>query len=147
THVRVDDQVRFGGVQVVPERFHRAGGREGAGRGGVEARVVEQRQDALPRGRCEICFEPRLLGRADAGRDVGIVAVQHDDVPGTEVVAVVSLGGIAGLPTPVAEVANGGRARVVVAVAGDGVGAGFVPAPTRPVAVLVAGERAAIVGP
>ena len=108
---------------------------------------MEQRQHALLRGRCEISFEPRFLGRADAGRDVGIVAVQRNHVPGAQVVAVVAFGGIAGLRAPVPEVPRRGSARVVVAVAGDGVGAGFVPAPTRPVAVLVAGERAAIVGP
>src|SRR5881397_1628041 len=76
---------------------------------------VEQRHDALLGGRRQISLEPRLLGRADAGRDVGVVAVQHDDVPRAQVVAVVALGGIAGLRPPVPEIPCRGRARVVVA--------------------------------
>src|SRR3989442_566399 len=137
---------RFGRVQVVPEWLHRAAGREGGGRGGVEARGVEQRQYALLRGRREVRFEPCLLGRADACGDVSTVAVQHDDVPGAQVVAVVALGGIAGLRSPVPEVPTCGRARVVVAVAGHRGGAGLVPPPAPRVAVLIHGGGATRVG-
>src|SRR2546426_5636357 len=145
-HVRVDDQVRFGGVQIVPERFHRAGRGERARRGRVEAGRVEQRQHAFLGGRGQIGLEPLLLSRADAGGDVRIVAVQYDDVPGAEVVAVVALGGVAGLRSPVPEVPRRGRARVVVAVAGHGGGAGLVTPPARREAVLVDGGGAAGVG-
>src|SRR5207247_8288081 len=90
--------------------------------------------------RSEVSPEPLLLGRARAHGDV---AVERHDVPRAEIVAVVSLGGIARRGAEVAEVVGGGRARVILVVAERGGGADLVPAPARVVAVLVVRERAA----
>src|SRR2546430_5657616 len=101
--------------------------------------------------RREIGLEPRLLGRAHGGRDERVVAVQHDDMPRTEVVAVITLAGIPAedariAGAPIADIADSGGTRVVVVVAGHRVRAGLVSAPARIVAILVIGERAVRVG-
>src|SRR4029077_1785974 len=108
---------------------------------------MESREYPLLRVRGEIALEPRLLGRARGGRDEGVVAVEHDDVPGAEVVAVVSLArissdgaGVAG--AEVTEVTGGRSARVVVVVPRDRIGPGLVTAPRRIVAIRVIGGRA-----
>src|SRR5207244_12739678 len=128
-HVRVDDQLGPGGVEIVPERLH--GPRWGEGRRGrrVEARVVEQRQLALLGARREVRLEPRLLRRADGRGHVGVVAVQYDDMPGAEVVAVVALAGRASRGAEVIEVARGRGARIVLMVAHRRVRAGLVTTP------------------
>src|SRR5213596_3394060 len=76
---------------------------------------------------------------------MGHVAVQGDDVPVAQVVAVVALGGIARRRAEVAEVA-GGPGCVVLVVAGYRLGAGFVPAPGRVVAIGVVAARGVGVG-
>src|SRR2546427_12117333 len=80
--------------------------------------------------RGEIGPQPRFLRRAGAHVDV---AVQRNDVPGAEIVAVVAQPGRPGLRPEVAEV-TGGAPRVMVVVAGRGAGAPLVPAPGRGVA-------------
>src|SRR6266516_2637345 len=63
-------------------------------------------------------LEPLLLRRARARGDVGAVAVQHDDVPGAQIVAVVALGGVARRGAEIAEVAVRRGARHVVLLPG-----------------------------
>src|SRR5881396_295031 len=90
--------------------------------------------------RGEVSAEPLLLGRARAHGDV---TVERHDVPGAEIIAVVSLGGIARRGPEVGEVVRGSRARVILVVAERGRRARLVPAPARVVAVLVIRERPA----
>src|SRR5207249_9447115 len=90
--------------------------------------------------RGEVSPEPLLLSRARVHRDV---AVERHDVPGAEIVAVVSLGGIARRGPEVGEVVRGGRARVILVVAKRGRRARLVPAPARGVADLVIGDGTA----
>src|SRR5690242_5450786 len=78
---------------------------------------MEQRDDALLGVGGEIGLEPELLSGAYGGRHEAVVAVQDDDVPGAEVLAVVALGRITRLRSPIPEVRGGGGARVVVLVA------------------------------
>src|SRR5439155_1130251 len=81
--------------------------------------------------------------RAHRGRDARVVAVQYDDVPGAEIVAVVSPGRIVGGGSEVAEVSDGGGARVVVVVAERGVGAGLVAPPGGGVTIRIVRRRPA----
>ena len=90
----------------------------------------------------EIGLEPHLLGRAHVHRDV---RVQGDDVPVTDVVAVVAFARCAGGRAEVVEVPGGAGGEVVV-VAGDRLGARLEPAPGRIVAVLVVAARAVRIG-
>src|SRR3989454_11281411 len=80
-----DDQLRPGVVQVLPQRRHLGVSPLVAG---AEERVVPV-GDRAPLGALgEIGLEPYLLRRAHVHRDV---AVQRDDVPGAQIVAVVAL--------------------------------------------------------
>src|SRR2546427_5343449 len=88
--------------------------------------------------RGEIGPQPRFLRRAGAHVDV---AVQRNDVPGAEIVAVVAQPGRPGLRPEVAEVTGGAR-RVMVVVAGRGAGARPVPAPGRGGAMRLVPGRA-----
>src|SRR2546430_2426441 len=142
----VDDQLCMGGVEVVPERLHGRRGRGRGRRGRVETRVVPQREYALLGGGREVGLEPGLLRRARGCRDEARVAVQHDDVPGAQVVAVVSLGGVACGRPEVAEVSGRRGARVVVVIAGHGVGARLVAAPAQIVTGLLVCGRPAWIG-
>src|SRR5205085_4576139 len=135
-----------GGVEVVPERLHGRRGRGRRRRGRVEARVVPQREHALLGGGREVGLEPGLLRRAGGCRDEARVAVQHDDVPGAQVVAVVSLGRVSRGGAEVAEVPGRRGARVVVVIADHGVGARLVAAPARIVTVLIGGGRPVGIG-
>src|SRR5689334_7448622 len=78
---------------------------------------MEQRDDALLGVGGEIGLQPELLGGAYGSRHEAVVAVQDDDVPGAQVEAVVALGQITGLCSPIREVRGRGGARVVVLVA------------------------------
>ena len=135
--MRVDDQLGVRRIQVVPERLHRPVRRDRARGGRVEPRVVPDRQHALLRRGGEVVPEPGLLRRAHGRRNERVVAVQHDDVPGTQVEAVIALGGIAGDGPIVAEVTGRRRARVVVMLPRHGEGPRLVPSPRRVVAGLV----------
>ena len=145
-HVRVDDQVGAGGVEVVPERLHRVGGPEAAGGSRVKPGPVPHGERALSRVRREIRPEPLLLRGASGGGDVGADAVEHDDVPGAEVVAVVTLIRVAGRGPEVVEGTGRAGAGVVVVVPERGPGSGDVPPPAGSVATLVGGERATGIG-
>src|SRR3989449_1558800 len=78
-----------------------------------------------------------LFRSARGGGDKGVAAVQHDDVPGSEVVAVVAQPRGARGRSEIVEVADGGRARVVLVVAERRAGAGLVAAPAGIVAARV----------
>src|SRR5256885_16675891 len=67
---------------------------------------------------CKIGPQPALFGRASGHEQV---TVEHDDVPGSQVVAVIALGAIAGRRSEIVEVA-GGADRVVFVIADRGAG-------------------------
>src|SRR5207247_8415143 len=95
-------------VQVLPEVLSL---RVDLDRAGAEERVVPIRQGARHRVSREIGAQPLLLGRPDPVRHA---AVQCDDVPGTDVIAVVALGRVASRSAEVPEVAGGAGGAVVV---------------------------------
>src|SRR2546428_1199513 len=99
--------------------------------------MVPVRHGALRGVGGEIGPEPLLLGAARAHVDV---AVERDHVPGPEIVAVVTLSGIARRRAEIAEVAGCAR-RQVVLVARRGSGARDVPPPRGSVAVGIVGTR------
>ena len=140
--MRVHHDVDPRAVQHVPQRPDR--------RVGVVLRV-EQRMvpvgERTTRGvGGEIGAQPLHLGRRGGGRDqAGAAAIQDDDVPGAEVVAVVALLRVPGRAAEVAEVPGGVR-RLVVAVAGRRLGARLVLSPARVVAGVVLRQRAVVVG-
>ena len=98
------------------------------------------------RGRGEVGAQPRLLRRARGGGDVGAVAVQHDDVPGARVEAVVTLGRVTRGGAEIAEVAGSRAARVVLVIAEHRCRTGLLPSPRRVVAVVVYRRRTAGIG-
>src|SRR6266566_2414006 len=118
-HVRVDDQVGSRSIEVVPERLDRVGGPEAAGGSRVKPGPVPHGERALSRVRREIRPEPLLLRGASGGGDVGADAVEHDDVPGAEVVAVVTLIRVAGRGPEVVEGTGRAGAGVVLEASGD----------------------------
>ena len=130
--VRVEHHVRVRRVQVVPQREDR--GADG-GRTRIERRQVPVGECALRRVGAQVRLEPQLLRRA---RRRGDRAVQRDDVPRAQVVAVITLGRIAGGGAEVAIIARraGGG---VLRVARHGVGAGLLPPPRRAVTVGIGG--------
>ena len=85
------------------------------------------------------CAEVRV-----AAADLRALGVQHHDVPGSEVVAVVAVRRRAGRGSEVGVVA-GGIGRVVVVVPGGGPRARAVPSPGRAVAGVELGQRARVV--
>jgi hypothetical protein len=90
----------------------------------------------------EVVAQPALLGRAGfAAADVATLGVERDDVPWTEVVAVVDGFRRPGCRSEVGEVALGLFGAVLV-VAGHGVGDGQEPAPRAVVARPEPLERA-----
>ena len=92
--------------------------------------------------RRQVRAQPAQLCRAGAHIDV---AVQRDDVPRAECVAVVSLAGVARGRAEVAEVA-GGAGRLVFVIARDWMGATLVTPPRRVIAARELGQAAALVG-
>ena len=139
--VRVDDDVDTSGVQRVPQRAD-----VGVGRIlGIEQRVVPVGDSTACRMGGEVGAQPLLLGRACGRGDARAAAVEHDDVPSAEVVAVVTLRGIARGGAEVAEIARG-IGRLVVPVAGRRARARLLPPPVGVVTLLVLGERALVEG-
>ena len=105
--------------------------------------MVPDRKRALLRIRGQLGAEPQLLRRSNGHRDL---IVEHHDVPGTKIVAVVILGGVAG---EIAEVQKETRCRrLLVVVLADRrprprlVGS----SPRWIVAVIEVGERCVAVG-
>src|SRR5207237_10070518 len=106
----------------------------------VEPRLVPHGYDAaLVRGR-EVRPKPQLLRRSGRRRHVTVLRVQHDDVPGAEIVAVVVLAAVAGLLTPVPP-RRIRIAQVVLVVPDRGFGTRLVTTPRWSVAVGVVGVR------
>src|SRR5438552_9718955 len=98
-----EDQIGIAVVEGLPQICHIGFTRYQAS---TETRVVPVRERASRRVRGEIGAQPRFLGRSRAtAADEDAVAVQRDDVPAAEVVAVPTLRGIPGNRAPVAEVA------------------------------------------
>src|SRR5882724_7968769 len=133
--VRVQHHVGVRGVQVVPQRQHR---RADGGRAGVKRRQMPVGERALRGGGGQVRLEPQLLRRT---RRHGGRAVQRDDVPGAQVVAVVALGRIARGRAEVAVVARraGGG---VLSIARHGEGPPLLPPPGRVVAIGIGGAVA-----
>ena len=125
--VRVEHERGAGGVEIVPERLDL--GAHGCPRR-AEAGEVPDGEDALLGVRGQVGLEPLLLRRPRGRRGDVPVAVQHDDVPGTEIVAVVALAAVARGSAPVvvvSRVAGGPRLRV----SRGGPGTGLVTTPGR----------------
>src|SRR5262249_41170258 len=112
----------------------------------AEARMVPVGQRTGRRVRRKIGAQPLLLRRPSlAAADITAVAVDHDEMPGAEIVAVVAFGRVAGRRAKVREVA--GRARgMILVMAGGWMGAAFVSPPGGVITVVVLIERAVGVG-
>jgi hypothetical protein len=80
-----------------------------------------------------------------AAADRVAVAVENDDMPGAEVIAIVPLVGVSGGRAEVLVVAGGSRG-VVVVVAGGRASAGLVTAPGRRVALGELAGCAVLIG-
>ena len=85
----IEDQLCSGLVQRLPQRPGRSVDRDGAR---AEQGMVPVGEGALRRVGCEICAQPLLLG---GPCDRGGIAVQRNDVPRAEVVAVIAGRGVA----------------------------------------------------
>src|SRR6266571_5258530 len=93
----------------------------------------------------EVRLQPLLLrGASLAATDLLAVRVKHDQMPGTDVIAVVALGGIADRRSKVAVVAAG-RLRVVFVVPHRWVRDGFDAPPRGRVRLLKLGKRPLVV--
>src|SRR3954469_12969198 len=99
-------------------------------------------QRAFHRVRGQIRAQPALLWRSGTHRDV---AVQYDDVPGPELVAVVTFRRIVPERAEISEVSRGVRGAVLV-IPERRLCAALVAAPARPVAALEPPRRAVLVG-
>src|SRR5207249_9103010 len=84
--------------------------RSDAGPGGAEPWMVPVGEGAALDVRRELAAQPLFLRRAGAHGDV---AVQHHDVPGAEIVAVVALPGVARRAAEIREIAARARGQVV----------------------------------
>ena len=147
--VAVEHHVGARVVEVLPERLHRG---PADARGG-EARVVPVGQRARVGVRGQVGPQPGLLWRAGrAAADPRAGRVEHDHVPGADVVAVVVLPAharrpvVGAHPVEVVEVAGAvARAAVVLVVAHGGVGDRLQPPPARVVRLQVGVEHALLV--
>src|SRR5581483_6853372 len=131
--------VRAGLVERLPDRLHLSAI---AVLARAEARMVPVGEGTGGGMGGEVIAQPALLRRARlTAAHLGAIAVDHDDVPRAESVAVVPFAGIAGI-TEVREVRSRAVRRVVV-VARRRPRAQLVPTPGRPIAlsILVAGAR------
>ena len=131
--VRVDHDLRPGGVEIIPQRPHGVVHRRQAVAGrGAEEGGVPHRERALRRVVQEVVLEPLLLGRALKGGDA---AVEHHDVPIAQVVAVVELARIAGGGPEILPV-RGGPGAEPFHVPDGGSGAVLVLSPGGAIAVV-----------
>src|SRR6185437_8149993 len=138
--VPIDYDVRAVRVQGVPQRLVLRVARDvDAGHESGRVPVGERAAPAVER---EIVTQPLHLG---GGGCYVELAVERDDVPIAEVVAVVALCGIACRGTEVTEV-PGSRAIAVLVVTGHGAGPRLVPAPRRGVIARVFGGGTHLVG-
>src|SRR5207247_668829 len=113
---------------------------------GVEQRVMPVGQGTVRRVGREVGAEPLDLCRGGGSRhERWAAAVQYDDVPGAEVVAVVALLGVAGGRAEIAEVAAR-VGRLVVQVTGRRLRARLVPPPGQAVTGGVLRGGAVVVG-
>ena len=140
--VRIHHHIHARAVQHVPQRSDGGVG----GILGVEQWVVPVGEGAARRVRGQVGTQPLDLRRRGRRRDqLRAAAVQHDDVPGAEVVAVVALLWVARGGSIVAEVPRC-VSRLVVALTGRRLGARLVPSPAQVVAAVVLGKGAVVVG-
>src|SRR2546425_11848854 len=132
--VPVEDDVCARVVEVLPDRLHRD---RVAVLPGAEARVMPVGERARRSMSRQVSAQPRLLPRARlAAAYSRAVAVDDDDVPGAELVAVVPAVRRTGGCAEVREVAGGAGGEVLV-VAGSGMSARKETTPGRGVAVGV----------
>src|SRR3990170_8271044 len=95
--------------------------------------------------RGQVRTQPLLLWRANAATDEGAVAIEHHNMPATQVVAVVALSGLTSGRSEVVEVA-GRPGSVVVMVASRRRRPCLMAAPGRVIVVGELGVRAGTVG-
>src|SRR5450432_310941 len=125
--VAVDDDVGSGLEECIPERLHERVVTVLAA--GAEQRLVPVSESAAVSGTSEILREPLALGRVGvAPSDLVAFAVDDDDVPGSEIVAVVALFRVAGGGAKIARIA-GSAVAVVFVIADSGPCAILEPPP------------------
>ena len=131
--VSAEDDIRAVVGQRLPDRLHE--GLVAVRRAGAEPRMVPVRQRAGGGVGGKIRAQPGLLRRSGAAAADGrAVAVERDDVPRADLVAVVPQRRVAGGRAEIAVVAARVR-RHVVMVAGRGTRVGFARSPGRVIAV------------
>ena len=132
----VEHQVGVRGVQVVPQDLSAGEVHRAVGGPGVILRLVPDGERALLRIGSQIALQPLLLHRAGRDRHELVVVVQHDDVPISQLVAVVALVARADQISVVVE-RRSRVAGVVLVIPQRRAGAGLVPPPRGVVAVGV----------
>ena len=130
----VDDQCCSRAIQIFPKRLH---GRIVPNFTRAEKRLVKIGKRALCRMCLEVASQPCLLGksRSASSGNFGAVGIQHDNVPETEFIAVVTFVIRSCAWSKVAEITRG-VLRVIFVVANCRPGPGLEAAPCRTVATL-----------
>src|SRR5689334_6285484 len=98
--VSIQHKIGIGRIERLPE-----GQRHSVLTTGGKERMMPVGQGAAGGMGGEIGTQPALLRRPRLTTDFGAVTIEDDDMPGSQVVAVVALGGITGGGAEVAEVA------------------------------------------
>src|ERR1700722_11542524 len=104
--VAVQYQSRVRGVQILPKRLHLW--IISMFRAGTEKRLVSVSQRAYMWVRLQVRAQPFFFHRTSlAATDLRALAVQHDDMPRTEFVAVIALARVAGICAEIIEIRCG----------------------------------------
>src|SRR5207248_574089 len=123
-------------VERLPDRLHKG---IAAVLARAEARVVPVGKRAGRRIGSQIGAQPLLLRRTTlAAAHHGAVTIDHNDVPGSQIIAVVAARRVTGCRTEVAEVAGCAAGEIFVVAKGR-VGAGFAATPGGIITVGVFG--------
>src|SRR5215472_1465618 len=139
--VAVEHDVGAGLIEVVPEVFHLGAVSVLVAR--AEQRYVPKRQRATRGVLLKILSQPLFLrGSLAAAANRRTLTVQGDDVPGSEIKAVITATRVARRLSKVSKVAGRTR-RVILVITRRGTGAIFVPSPGF---VITAEVRIAAVG-
>ena len=142
--VTIHDHRRVSGVEVLPKRLHlevvamRAAG--------TEERLVPVRESAGGGMRLQVLAQPLFLRRTRlAAADLGAFAVEYDDMPGTNIVAVITRERIACRGSEIIEI-RCCAAGMKFMIAGRRACARFELSPSRSVAIVKLLRRAGGIG-
>ncbi len=114
---------------------------------GTEHWFMEDRQGTRPRIRSQVSLQPlSLRGSGTAAANLGTIAVEDNDVPAANVIAVIPLAGITRCCTKVAEIAGSYRRRIVFIIADCGMGPGFMTTPGGFITVVIVSSRTIGIG-